>query len=76
MDVFVPDYDWNSQWESVEAAVKTGQEYGDLKEGDEFSMVRLTVGACTTYRIINGQPTPIVVQFPEELKPTDQPEGT
>ena len=75
MDVFVPDYDWNSQWESVEASVKNGQGYGDFSEGDEFSMVRLTVGARTTYRIVNGVPTPVSVSFPEELKPTDQPEG-
>ena len=36
MEVFVPEYDWNCQWESVEASVSAGQECGDFCEGDEF----------------------------------------
>ncbi len=68
MEVFVPDYEWNSQWDSVEQAVEEGQKYGDYSEGDEFKMVRLTVGACTTYRIVNGKAVPVAVAFPQNVK--------
>ena len=27
MEVFVPEYDWNCQWESVEASVSAGQDF-------------------------------------------------
>lgn len=63
MDIFVPDYEWNSHWNSVEESVAEC----DYTEGDEFKMVRLTVGACTTYRIVNGKPVPVVVAFPDGL---------
>jgi len=69
MDVFVPEYDWNSQWESVEASVLAGQECGDFCEGNEFKMVRIMVGACTTYRIVGGKAVPVAVAFPEALQP-------
>ena len=67
MEIFVPDYEWNSHWNSVEEAVASGAECGDYNEGDEFKMVRLTVGACTTYRIVNGKPVPVVVAFTDGL---------
>jgi hypothetical protein len=60
MNIFVPDYEWNSHWDSVEENVAEC----DYAEGDEFKMVRLTVGACTTYRIVNGKPVPVIVSFP------------
>ena len=69
MEVFVPEYDWNCQWESVEASVSAGQECGDFSEGDEFKMVRITVGACTTYRIVDGKAVPVAISFPEALQP-------
>lgn len=65
--VFVPDYEWNAQYSSVEAAVEAGLPYGDYTEGTEFTMIRLTVGAKTTYKMIDGKPVPIVVAFPEGL---------
>lgn len=61
MEIFVLDYDWNSQWNSVE---ESASDY-NYSEGDEFKMVRLNVGACTTYRIVNGKPVPVAVAFPE-----------
>jgi hypothetical protein len=67
MEIFVPDYEWNSHWNSVDEAVSAGEEFGDYYEGQEFKMVRLTVGACTTYRIVDGKPIPISVSFPEVL---------
>ena len=67
MEIFVPDYEWNSHWNSVEEAVATGKECGDYSEGDEFKMVRLTVGAMTTYRIVDGKPVPVSVAFPDGL---------
>ncbi len=63
MDIFVPEYDWNSHWESVNENVT---ECG-YAEGDEFTMVRLTVGARTTYRIVNGSAVPVAMAFPEGL---------
>ena len=70
MEIFVPDYEWNAHYASVESAVTQGQACGDYNEGDEFKMVRLTVGACTTYKIIDGKPVPVVVSFPNGL-PSD-----
>jgi len=67
MDIFVPDYEWNAHYGSVEESVLEGMKCGDFAEGDEFRMVRLTVGACTTYRIVDGKPVPISVAFPEGL---------
>jgi len=67
MDIFVPDYEWNARYESVEAAVASGEEFGDFDEGDEFKMVRLTVGAITTYKIVAGKAVPIAVAFPSGL---------
>lgn len=71
MDVFVPEYDWNSQWSSVEKSVKEGVAYGDYAEGDEFKMVRLTVHACTTYKIIDGKPVATAISFPVGIKEAD-----
>lgn len=67
MEVFVPDYEWNCHYASVDEAVTLGQACGDYDEGTEFKMVRLTVGACTTYKIIDGKPTPVAVSFPSGL---------
>ena len=59
MDIFVPHYDWNSHWSTVDENVAEC-EYAD---GEEFKMVRLAVGACTTYRIVEGKP--VSVAFPD-----------
>lgn len=72
MEIFVPDYEWNAHYSSIEEMVSSGAECGDYKEGDEFKMVRLTVGACTTYRIVDGKPVPIFVAFPDK-PPSDTP---
>ena len=68
MDIFVPDYEWNAHYDSVEENM-TGCDY---EEGDEFKMIRLTVGACTTYRVVNGKPVPVAVAFPEALPSIDE----
>jgi hypothetical protein len=65
--VFVPDYDWNSQFSSPEDHVEAGREYGESEEGSEFSLVRLTVGAKTTYRIVDGKPVVVSIAFPDAL---------
>jgi len=62
-EIFVPDYDWNSHFTSPEDHVEAGREYGESEEGSEFELVRLTVGAKTTYRIVNGKPVPVAVGF-------------
>lgn len=69
MEIFVPDYDWNSHWNSVAEAVEAGEEFDEYPEGEEFTMVRLTVGARTTYKIVNGEPVPISIGFPKSLPP-------
>lgn len=59
MEIFVTHYDWNEQFTSVE-------EMADgCSEGSEFSLVRLTVGGLTRYKIINGAPVAMSVSFPE-----------
>lgn len=67
MEIFVHDHDWNEPHASVDEAVAEGMESGDYKEGDEIKMVRLTVGAYTTYKIVGGRPVPIAVSFPTGL---------
>jgi hypothetical protein len=67
MEIFVPDYEWNAHYASVEEAVAEGMKCGDFDEGDEFKMVRLAVGACTTYKIVDGKAVPIAVSFPTGL---------
>lgn len=64
MEIFVPDYDWNAHWGSVEESA-TACEY---EEGEEFVMVRLTVGAATTYRMQGGKPMPVSVAFPDNIQ--------
>lgn len=64
-DIFVPDYEWNAHYESPEEMVKEAG--GELSDGDEFELVRLTVGAKTRYRIVNGQPIPVSVAFPDKV---------
>lgn len=67
MEIFVPDYEWNAHYSSVEESVAEGMKCGDFDEGEEFKMVRLTVGACTTYKIVDGKPVPVAVSFPDGL---------
>lgn len=64
-EIFVPTYEWNAHYDSVAEAVAEGR--GDYPEGAEFKMVRLTVHAETTYRIVNGQPVPVSVAYPGEI---------
>lgn len=73
MNVFVPDYDWNCHWSSPEEAVEEGRKYGECQDGTEFTMVRLMVGAKSTYRVIDGAPVLVSIAFPEEINP--RPEG-
>lgn len=68
MDVFVQDYDWNVHWNSVDEVVEAEKQYGAYSEGHEFTMVRLTVGASTTYRICDGRPVPVAVNFPVKIE--------
>lgn len=63
--VFVPDYDWNAQYNSVEECAEEAMKYGDMAEGDEFKLVRLRVYACTTYRMVGGKPVPVTMAFPD-----------
>jgi hypothetical protein len=63
-EIFVPDYEWNAHYESPEEVIATGE----LAEGEEFDLVRLTVGAKTTYRVVNGKPVPVSVAFPEGIE--------
>jgi hypothetical protein len=68
MEIHVPDCEWNTHYRSPEEAVKLGMEYGDYKEGEEFKLVRLQVGAVTTYRIVDGKPVPVAVGFPTGIE--------
>lgn len=69
VNVFVPDYEWNSHWGSPEKAVTEGQKYGDYPEGYEFTMVRLVVVARSAYRIIGGVPVLTSTAPPEKTNP-------
>lgn len=69
MEVFVPEYEWNAHYPSIQENLDDGLERGEYQEGDEFKMVRLLVGACTTYAIKDGKPVPVAVSFPKGLEP-------
>ncbi len=64
-EIHVPDYEWNAHYESPEEMVRLD---GTLVEGEEFELVRLTVGAKTRYRIVEGKPVPVSISFPEGIK--------
>ena len=67
-DIFVPTYEWNSHYASIDECVKDGKQFGEYNHGDEFEMVRITVGAKTKYRMVDGKPVPIEVSFPEKIE--------
>jgi hypothetical protein len=67
VEVFVPEYDWNSHFASLEDHTKACQEHGESEEGSEFTLVRLAVGAATTYRIVNGKPEVVAIAFPDAM---------
>lgn len=66
VEVFVGHYDWNEQYCTVE------ERASGCSEGDEFELVRLTVGGLTKYRIINGAPVAMSVSFPERVTEVDR----
>lgn len=67
--VFVPPYEWGAQYSSIDEMLQYAAECGETyAEGEEFDMIRLEVGAKTTYRMVDGKAVPIVVSFPEASK--------
>lgn len=64
VEVFVPPDEWNSHYDSPEDHIASAREWGEAEEGSEFTLVRLTVGAQTTYRIVNGKPEVVSLAFP------------
>ena len=65
-EIYVPDYEWNSHYNSPEECVEIGREFDEFKEGETFSLVRLQIFAKTTYKIMDGKPVPIEVAFPDQ----------
>lgn len=65
MDVFVTDADWNEQFTSPES---WAEEYG-MKDGDSFTLVRATVHAKTTYRMMDGKAVPQSMAFANGIGP-------
>lgn len=65
MEIFVARYDWNEQYGSVEEMAS------QCSEGEEFELVRMTVGGCTKYKILNGAPVAMHVSFPERIEEDD-----
>lgn len=63
MEIFVQNCDWNTHWLSADEYLQEG----DVAEGEEFTMVRLQVGARTTYKVENGKAVPVAVAFPSGL---------
>lgn len=70
--IFVPNDEWNAHYESPEECAAGLIDCGDIAEGDEFSLVRLEVGANTTYRIVNGKPQPVALAFPAGIASADE----
>ena len=65
MEIFVPDYDWNDRYGTIEEYLAEHA----VAEGNVFSVVRLTVGANTTYRVKDGKAVPVSIAFPDKLQP-------
>lgn len=66
--VFVPTDDWDSHYESAEEYISFGQGFGECREGEEFELVRLEVGALTRYRVVDGKPVVVSIAFPDRIE--------
>lgn len=62
MDVFLCDEDGNMH-ETVEQAAESAC----VEEGEEFSVVKITVISRHTYRIVDGKPVQVAIAFPDCL---------
>ena len=68
---FVLSHDMPEVWVSPdEVCAEDGH-----TEGAEFTLVRVTVGAAITYRVVNGKPVPTSIAFPERIGSVDDQPG-
>lgn len=63
MEILLNDLDWNEQYRSVDEYLA---EQGP-REGAEFTLVKATVLTATTYKIVDGKPTPTTIHVGAQL---------
>ena len=63
MEVLLDNLDWNEQYRSVDEYLAEQRP----REGAEFTLVKATVLTATTYKIVNGKPTPTTIHVGAQL---------
>lgn len=63
MDILLNNLDWNEQYRSVDEYLAEQRP----REGAEFTLVKATVLTATTYKIVDGKPTPTTIHVGAQL---------
>lgn len=63
MEVLLDNLDWNEQYRSVDEYLAEQRP----REGAEFTLVKATVLTATTYKIVDGKPTPTTIHVGARL---------
>ena len=63
MEVLLDNLDWNEQYRSVDEYLAEQRP----REGAEFTLVKATVLTATTYKIVDGKPTPTTIHVGAQL---------
>lgn len=63
MEVLLDNNDWNEQFQSVDEYIAEHRPV----EGAEFTLVKATVLTATTYKIVDGKPTPTTLHVGAQL---------
>jgi hypothetical protein len=56
MQVLLDNLDWNEQYRNINEYLAEQRP----REGAEFTLVKATVLTATTYKIVDGKPTPTI----------------
>jgi hypothetical protein len=57
MQVLLDNLDWNEQYRNINEYLAEQRP----REGAEFTLVKATVLTATTYKIVDGKPTPTTI---------------
>lgn len=65
MELLLDNMDWNEQFRTVDEYIAEHSP----REGSEFTLVKATVLTATTYKIVDGKPTPTTIHVGAQLSP-------
>lgn len=63
MEILLNNLDWNEQYRSVDEYLTEQRP----REGAEFTLVKATILTATTYKIVDGKPTPTTIHVGAQL---------